>query len=142
MNSETFRDSSPDAKTRLAGLQPQYRISLTLAVTDGRALWSAAAARLLAAPGTTLDDVIEVIGPCEDPSVNDCIATLAKPDTFPGCMLDDFWIDGLSRTPPRLEPSMVQGDGRSEGSDRPVRRSAARRAVVPALHLLVAGPTN
>ena len=142
MYSDDFCGSYGDGKAPLAGLQPQYRISLTLAVTDGRALWSAAAARLLAAPGTTLDDVIEVIGPCEDPLINDCIATLAKPDTFPGCVLDDFWIDGLAKSPPRLEPSVVQGDGRSESADRPVRRSAARRAVVPALHLLAVSPTN
>lgn len=87
----------------------------------------------------TLDDVIDVLGPSEDPSLNDCIATLLKPETVAGCLLDDFWIDAFARTPPRL----VQGDGRSEGGERPVRRSSARRsAAAPALHLLVAAPAS
>ena len=137
--SENLPGSSSDCKTLPDGLQPQYRISLTLAVSDGRALWAAAAARLLAAPGMTLDDVVEVIGPCEDPSISDCIATVLKPADVPGCLLDDFWIDAFAKTPPRL----VQGDGRSDGGERPVRRSAARRtAGPPALHLLVPGQAS
>ena len=127
MYSENLPGSSNDCKTLPDGLQPQYRISLTLAVSDGRALWTAAAARLLAAPGMTLDDVVEVIGPCEDPSISDCIATVLKPADVPGCLLDDFWIDAFAKTPPRL----VQGDGRSDGGERPVRRSAARRTAGP-----------
>ena len=137
MYSDYFRNAPADSPSPPNGLQPQYRISLTLAVTDGRALWTAAAARLLGTPGMTLDDVVEVIGPCEDPSISDCIAALAKPTDLPGCVLDDFWIDGLGGCPPRLETSAAQRDSQAEGAERPVRRSATRRTVAPALHLLV-----
>lgn len=81
--------------------QPEYRVNLTLAVVDPQALWAAAAAKLLSAPDMILSDVIDVIGPREDPSITDCIAMLAKPATLAGCLLDDFWIDGLRGCPAR-----------------------------------------
>ncbi len=53
-----------------------YRVSLSLSVTDPHALWSAAAACALTAPGMTLDDVVETIGSEHDPDIADCIALL------------------------------------------------------------------
>ncbi|EIZ78730.1 hypothetical protein WSK_2778 [Novosphingobium sp. Rr 2-17] len=83
--------------------QPEYRINLTVAVVDPHALWAAAAAKLLTAPGMTLDDAVDVIGPCEDPSIDECIATLAMPEALPGCIMDDFWIDSLRSSPQRID---------------------------------------
>ncbi|NWN13548.1 hypothetical protein GY655_27760, partial [Escherichia coli] len=40
-----------------------YTVTLTLTVEDARVLWAAAADRALAAPGTTLADVLDTIGP-------------------------------------------------------------------------------
>lgn len=68
----------------------QVRIALTFTVRDREALWDAAASRGLAAPGMIIDDVVDVIGPREDPSIPDCLAMLVQPMAAPGCLLDQF----------------------------------------------------
>lgn len=74
---------------------PEYRVTLSLTVRHAGALWDAAVHRALQLPGTRLDDVVEVIGPREDPSISDCLAMLVMPRTLPGCEAEDFWIDSL-----------------------------------------------
>lgn len=69
-----------------------FTVSLTLTVDDARALWSAAADRALAAPGMTLADVLDTIGPREDPAIAECIAMLAGPAKIAGCDLDAFEV--------------------------------------------------
>lgn len=69
-----------------------YTVTLTLTVEDARALWAAAADRALAAPGTTLADVLDTIGPREDPSIADCIAMLTAPAALPGCALEAYEV--------------------------------------------------
>lgn len=98
------KDLAGDSRARP---QPEYRVSLTLAVVDPQALWSAAAARLHSFDGMTADDVLDIIGPREDPDVADCIATLAKPVSMPGCIMDDFWVDELLGCPPRADIAEV-----------------------------------
>jgi hypothetical protein len=65
-------------------------ISVALSVRDHEALWDAAAIKGMSAPGTRLNDLIDVIGPREDPSIAECIAMLAQPALLPGCDLEDF----------------------------------------------------
>lgn len=72
------------------GVTASYTVSLTLTVDDARALWAAAADRALAAPGMTLADVLDTIGPREDPSIAECIAMLTAPGALPGCTLDGY----------------------------------------------------
>ena len=96
-----FRHGKPvetgaSAKT---GPQAEYRVTWTLAVQDLDALWSAAAAKGMAAPQATIEDVLDVIGPREDPSISECIAMLAAPVPIPGCLVDDFWIDSIPNLP-------------------------------------------
>ncbi len=67
-----------------------YRVSLSLSVTDPHALWSAAAACALTAPGMTLDDVIETIGSEHDPDIADCIALLLLSPRITGARIEDF----------------------------------------------------
>lgn len=69
-----------------------FTVSLTLSVEDVRALWSAAADRALAAPGMRLADVLDTIGPREDPSIADCIAMLTSPSALPGCTLESYEV--------------------------------------------------
>lgn len=110
MNAERARFDVGDVNSDAHAIHPapyrvEYRINLTLSVSDPQALWTAAAARLLAAPDMTLDDVLDVIGPREDPSINDCIAMLAKPIAMAGCEMDDFWIDRAhDRRAPKTAP--------------------------------------
>ncbi|WP_404367696.1 hypothetical protein AB5I39_13300 [Sphingomonas sp. MMS24-J45] len=137
MSSKTVPSSSTEFNALSGGVQPQFRVSMTLAVTDAAALWTAAAARLLGAPGMVFEDVIAVLGPCEDPVLGACIATLAKPDGIAGCLLDDFWIDAFPSMPPRLDGVTNAGDARTDGGERPVRRLPTRRTSAPALHLLI-----
>ena len=134
MNSEFYRTGATRPNQPDTGPQPEYRISLTLSVADEPALWSAAAARLLAMPGMVINDVIDVIGPREDPSIIACLSALAKPVSLPGCTLDDFWIDGLKGCPPRSGYEPVVEDGPAMPVEQPVRRPA-RRATGPALYL-------
>lgn len=136
-------DSTPDGPGAPAsGLQPEFRVNLTLAVTDLHALWTAAAAKLLAAPDMTLDDVLDVIGPREDPSVADCIATLAKPIALTGCVMDDFWIDCLRGSPPRIDLDGAVLDFKLTAGDRVPRRQVYSRTQMPHLALCMMPPVR
>lgn len=73
-----------------SGVSSGFTVSLTLKVEDARALWAAAADRALAAPGMTLADVLDTIGPREDPAIAECIAMLTAPVALPGCVLDGY----------------------------------------------------
>lgn len=119
---EERSNNAADLGIAMAGPQPEYRISLTLSVADASALWTAAATCLLAAPGMTLDDAIDVIGPCQDPSILECLTAIACPAAMAGCQLDDFWVDGLKSRPPRLETLFDRPNDRSAISEKPMRR--------------------
>lgn len=69
-----------------------FTVTLTLTVEDAHALWTAAAEKALQAPGMTLSDVLDTLGPREDPSIADCIAMLVVPAGVAGCALDDFSV--------------------------------------------------
>lgn len=135
MKSEDLVQGSSRAAYAQAQPQPEFRVSLTLAITDTRALWTAAAARLLSVPGMTLEEVIEVIGPSEDPSPRDCLAALTKPDVLPGCVLDDFWIDAVPESKARPEHARSAQERRPVATDRPLRPLSARPEASTALRL-------
>ena len=78
---------------------PEFRVTLSLAVADMAALWSAAAARAMHAPGMTLEDVFDTLGPREAPDVAACISLLALPVALPGCRIDDLRIDSVPVLP-------------------------------------------
>ncbi|TGX54196.1 hypothetical protein E5A73_08760 [Sphingomonas gei] len=69
-----------------------FTVTLTLNVEDARALWAAAADKALQA-GMTLSDVLDTIGPREDPAIADCIAMLTAPNAIAGCALDEFTVE-------------------------------------------------
>lgn len=128
--------------------QPEYRVNLTLAVVDPQALWAAAAAKLLSAPDMILSDVIDVIGPREDPSIIDCLAMMAKPAAVAGCMLDDFWIDGLHGCPARpdaVATGITHQPGSADTAPRRLptpHRARARQTLVLLPPLQDDAPTN
>jgi hypothetical protein len=74
---------------------PTDGVSVTLSFTirDRELLWDAAAVAGLSAAGMCLNDVIDVIGPREDPAIAECIAMLAQPASLPGCELAGFEAD-------------------------------------------------
>ena len=67
-----------------------YRVSLSLSVSDPSVLWRAAAAAAMAAPGMTIDDVVDTIGSEQDPEIADCIALLLQPPRIDGVTMHDF----------------------------------------------------
>lgn len=69
-----------------------FTVTLALSVDDAGQLWAAAAERALAAPGMTLADVLDTLGPREDPSIADCIAMLTAPAAIPGCTLQGYVV--------------------------------------------------
>lgn len=69
-----------------------FTVTLTLKVDDAERLWIAAAERALASPGMTLADVLDTLGPREDPSIPDCVAMLTAPADLPGCLLDGYAV--------------------------------------------------
>lgn len=69
------------------------QVTLAFSIHDREALWEAAARKGLAAPGMRLTDVIDVIGPREDPAIAECVAMLAPPSAMAGCTLNRFDIE-------------------------------------------------
>lgn len=84
----------------------RYRISIAVDVTNVRALWNAALSRGLMAPDATFEDVVDTIGPCEDPIIADCLAMLAMPIDLHGCAIEEFAID----------PALPRGIAESAGT--------------------------
>lgn len=118
--------------------QPEYRVTLTLAVVDPHALWTMAAARLIASSTMTVQDVIDVIGPRDDPSVADCIAAVARPEPMAGCTFDDFWVDGLRERGPGSDVDTVTRGFQTSPVASPVRRVPKGRHILHAIMTNVA----
>jgi len=101
MDPREFSHAGKGSRDASCDVQPEYRITITLAVHDVAGLWSAAAAKAMAAPGMRIEDVLDTLGAREAPSVTDCIAMLTAPAALAGCSVDDFWIDCLPNLPAR-----------------------------------------
>lgn len=87
------KTDSPLAEPKCRNRPERVLITLGLSVHDREALWDAAAAKGLLAPGMRLSDVIDVIGPREDPAIVECIAMLAQPPSMPGCEFQSFDLE-------------------------------------------------
>jgi hypothetical protein len=95
-----------------------FTVTLTLQVEDACALWNAAADKALQA-GLALSDVLDTIGPREDPSIADCIAMLTAPAAIAGCALEDY---GVAAAPLATSAELL----RLPVAGRPARLSVAR----------------
>lgn len=91
--------NDPDRRVWGMGAQPEFRVTVTLTLSDADRLWHAARARLLAAPGGCEEMVEETIGPAEAPQLADCVALLCAPSLVPGCSVDDYWVDAMPGLP-------------------------------------------
>lgn len=111
-----------------------YLLTLSLSVEDDAALWQAAAALAMAAPGMTIDDVAETIGPREAPNVGDCLALLLEPERFAGCA-----IQSLDLFRPGASPAATRALAPAETAAVPGERQppfSARRSLYPVGTLL------
>jgi len=68
-------------------------ITLSISVHNRSMLWDAAVMKALSASSLRIGDLIDVIGPREDPCVAECIAILTQPAEIPGCALEDFDVE-------------------------------------------------
>lgn len=84
MGSRAFSQTANDSA-------PTFTVALTLSVENAEALWNAAAERAMKA-GMALSDILDTIGPREDPALADCIAMLTAPAGVAGCSLEDFTV--------------------------------------------------
>lgn len=78
----------------LDALSRQYEVKLRFSVQDLGLLWRMAAAHMLSLGDYTGEDVVEMLGPMEDPSVADCIAIMAGPPDLAGCCCEEFSVVG------------------------------------------------
>ncbi|WP_288804350.1 hypothetical protein [uncultured Novosphingobium sp.] len=99
---ENFPSGRTENTENNAMSQIEYRFSLKLRVDSPNQLWNAAAARCRTLPGICEDDVSDMIGPVDDPSIMDCLMVLALPDQVPGCTRLD--ADLCSDVPPWQAP--------------------------------------
>jgi hypothetical protein len=68
-----------------SGAQQEYWFSLRLRVDSPAQLWQAAALRCLSQADLSPNEVEDLIGPADDPSIADCLMLLALPERLPGC---------------------------------------------------------
>ncbi len=73
----------------------EFKFSLRLRVEHPALLWQAAARLCLADPSLSGDDIEELIGPREDPSISDCLMVLTLSQTLPGCARVDASLEEL-----------------------------------------------
>lgn len=71
-------------------------VTLVISVSDREALWDTAAVKGLSAPGMRLADLMDVIGPREDPAIAECIALLTQPSWMAGCELEGFDVEVIA----------------------------------------------
>ena len=89
-----------------------FNFSLQLEIESRSQLWQAAALECMKQPSMTLEDVTDLIGPVEDPSVHDCIMMLALRTQVDGCRRLDARLAALEiLTPADVSPHELQHDG-------------------------------
>ena len=71
----------------------EFEFRLKLRVECPTALWQAAARHCGSHIDASLDDITELIGPEEDPSIADCLMALALPARIAGCTMTNVSID-------------------------------------------------
>jgi hypothetical protein len=79
----------------LMPLTSEHEVMLKFEVSDATALWGAAASQL-ARGGLCASDIDETIGSIDDPSIDDCLATLVVLRGTEGCDLIDFRVERAS----------------------------------------------
>lgn len=71
----------------------EFQFTLNLRVDCEGALWHAAAKHCSLSSAMPVDDIIDLIGPAEDPSIEECLLVLALPSRVAGCEMLDVRLD-------------------------------------------------
>ncbi|MEO8723664.1 MAG: hypothetical protein ABI395_09115, partial [Sphingobium sp.] len=79
----------------------EFLVTIALSVRDVDLLWRMAATHALSIAGLEQEDVEDVIGVLEDPSIADCLAMLLVPKPVAGCVITSFSVASATRVPRR-----------------------------------------
>lgn len=71
----------------------EFEFRLKLRVECPTTLWHAAARHCGSSIDQSIDDIADLIGPPEDPSIADCLMALALPDRIAGCIMTNVFLD-------------------------------------------------
>jgi hypothetical protein len=93
-----------------SGAQQEYWFSLRLRVDSPAQLWQAAALRCLSQTELSQDEVEDLIGPADDPSIADCLMLLALPERLPGCTRLDTALVPSGMPGSAAEPACEEDD--------------------------------
>lgn len=85
-----------------------FQIVLDVIVSDKNALWSAAAGQALGCVRMTIDDVIDTLGPREDPDVAACLAMMVDPARFAGCRIEASEVESMTAAPRAIVPGIIR----------------------------------
>lgn len=98
-----------------SGAQQEYWFSLRLRVDSPAQLWQAAALRCLSQSDLGREEVEDMLGPIEDPSIADCLMMLALPERLPGCTRLDTALSPVDAPVAPLRPALEPSDALDEG---------------------------
>lgn len=65
----------------------EFEFTLKIRVECLKSLWQAAAVHCMSQYNDSTDDLIDLIGPQEDPSIEDCLMALVLPERVSGCVM-------------------------------------------------------
>lgn len=83
-----FTDTDTDDAVNMIDISDrEFEFTLKLRVECPNALWKAAANHCTSIFDYSKDDLIDLIGPSEDPSIEDCLMVLALPAKMAGCTM-------------------------------------------------------
>ena len=103
-----LQDVSPHSVQFPPGEPEFFDIRMSVSVRDAGLLWRMAAAHALAMTGLEQQDVEDVIGPMDDPSLGDCLAMLLAPRNLAGCSFRDFSVLRAVAPAPVAKPRRVR----------------------------------
>lgn len=109
-----------------------YNLAISLCVSDSVKLWDSACRSLMQVGTVDLDEIVDLLGPREAPSIEDCIVTLFDLGSSQGCLPIDFSLE-ISRKECSLWQKRLSG-----GADMRPRLPAECKAS----ELLNAQPQN
>lgn len=86
-----FSDTKP-AFDAVSAPGKEFEFTLKLRVECPTSLWRAAAIHCAEDAAQSPDEIANLIGPVEDPSIEDCLMALALPGRLPGCTMLNVWL--------------------------------------------------
>ena len=107
---------------------PVFRVGMDIHIDNPVSLWSLASERLMADAGMTEDDLLDTLGPREDPDLASCLTLLLDPARWPGCTVQRLTCEAVRFDAPAQRDHDRQ-IGRYAAPPGSIRTGIAARAV-------------